>query len=172
MDIFEGLRKLSIGRNLTIKPNKTEEERAAVRSYKAILRTIRIVLLIVAIGAVACTYTLFSSINSGASYSARRTGTVEGNNVRYVQGTMQYASLAELGIDKSTVTDGDKVDLYFNREDNLTGAQSTENTNTGVFASIAILIITIIIVIVFALFSRRVGRDFRQWYRSNHTYNY
>lgn len=167
---YKGLRKLLIGRNLTMKPNKTEEEKAAVRSYRAILRIIRIVLLIVTIGAIACTATLFSSINGGSSYSARRTGTVEGDNVRYVQGTVQYASLSELGIDKSTVTEGDKVDLYFDREDNLTGAQSTENTDAGIFVSIAILILTCIVAIVFTILSRRVGEDFRQWYNDNYEY--
>lgn len=85
---------------------------------------------------------------------------------------MQYASLSELGIDKNTVTEGDKVDLYFDRDDNLTGAQSTESTNTGVFASIAILILTIIVLIVFTIVSKRVGVEFDQWYRYNYDYDY
>lgn len=137
-----GVDVISLGFNLCKKPNKTEfEEQAAIAFKKSMWSTVRYCVFVF----ILLNFLIVNFIFSLPSYSARRVGTVEGYSVRYVQDTMKYVSLIDLGLDPSDVEEGEKINLYFDRQDNLITGKLESDSDTeimlivvGIFGSCAV----------------------------------
>ncbi|GFP74240.1 hypothetical protein [Clostridium fungisolvens] len=163
--IQRGSRVLRIGMVLLKKPNKTELEEHAAKSFKiSIISTLIVVGIIITIIGITIAYTFTSSFGQ---YSARRAGTVEGTKVRYVQNTLKYVSLEELGINASSVKQGDEIRLYFDAQDKLIGAEPTANNDSKISRLFIVLGGATAILIIFPLLMRvTYGKPWHQWYKS------
>lgn len=71
----------------------------------------------------------------------QRSGVVKDGNVKYVQNTVKYVSLSELGLSPDDVGDGEKVTLYFDN-DKITSVKTetdSQNEMKIIFPGIAFL---------------------------------
>lgn len=65
----------------------------------------------------------------GDSVDISRDGYVEGNYIRYVQNEIKYISLEEAGLNPAMVSEGQKVELAFNKQDEFIGARTYADIN-------------------------------------------
>lgn len=146
------------------KPNKSELEKDAIKSYKSSMIIIWIsTILFTIILAFTIVYALISPFEP---YSAKRNGTVENGMIRYVQGELKYISLEELNIDKYSVSEGDKVLLYFDVHDNLKGGELELFQNLKFTALFIVILIGIVCLIILSLVLKNtIGKPFSEWYK-------
>lgn len=162
------VRNILIGLQLLRKPDKNEFEKKAARSFILVACSTLFLLGILAIVMIVSLLTTFEP--STPAHSAKRTGTVEGNKVRYVQNTVKYATLEELDIDPDSVEDGDRIELYFNVNDRLIGAESSKDEEGRMVRLLTIYIVSIVVVIVLLLLiSKAFGKPMNEYYQY---YNY
>lgn len=82
-----------------------------------------------------------------------RTGIVKGNQIKYVDNTVKYVTLEEIGLSKSKVQEGESVSLYFDRNgliEAIPEKEETENMIRGIGLTI-ILVFIFPFVIVFGM---------------------
>lgn len=69
----------------------------------------------------------------------KRTGTVVGEQIKYVQNVVKYIDLNNVGINSSDVHDGDKVTMYFEQDELVSVKQSAESDTFGTKEGIYLL---------------------------------
>lgn len=164
--ILYGYRTIGLGIQLLKKPNKNEFEESAAKAFKlSIVSTLIIVVIFFLIASVSITSTFNSSAVS--NYSSRRTGTVEGDKVRYVQNTMKYVSLEELNINEVDVIQGEKIRLFFDTEDRLVGGELESETDAKIYNLLFILGSSVVAIIILSIVIRTTyGKPWYQWLKS------
>lgn len=161
-----GYRSIRLGIGLLKKKNRTEFEDCAAKSFKVTMISMLIVLAICFFVIIASIIVTFTS-NSFNNYSSRRTGTVEGDKVRYVESTMKYVSLEELNINEDDVIQGEKIRLFFDTEDRLMGGESEAKSDIKIYNLLITLGITFVGIIIFIIVVRTTyGKPWRKWLNS------
>lgn len=156
---------LDLGALLLKKPNKTELEFEAAKAYKTVLRWSCVTIILIFI-IIACAI-VHAFVSPFEPYSAKRTGTVEGDRVRYVQNDLKYSTLEKLGIDKKLVKQGDELTLYFDRQDNLKGAELETSINSRLYILLGTIVGGITLLIAFIIIMRHtIGRSWYDWYNN------
>ncbi|MCM1264375.1 MAG: hypothetical protein NC313_16815 [Butyrivibrio sp.] len=152
------------------KPNPTPEEKNAIKAFNRIIIGTLILCFFMVIAVIISTASMFMSPAVG--YGDKRYGTVqEDGRIRYTQGTHQYATQEELGLEDYHLTQGDKVVLFFDSvTEELTSAYpekaSTVSANKAAVGMLSILAVSVIILLFYAMFICRVtswGSPLYQW---------
>lgn len=166
LPIARGFRAMRLGRQLLKKPSKTEFEERAAKSFKlSMISTllVLVILFVITIVSIVSTFTSYSFSN----YSSRRTGTVEGDKVRYVQNTMKYVSLEDLDINEDEVMQGEKLRLFFDAEDMLMGGELESKSDTKIYNLLIVLGVSVVSIIIFIIVIRTTyGKAWYQWINS------
>lgn len=172
--IANGLPVILFGFALMRKKNKTEEEVLAAKSFQSFFTLTYIITGLAAIVlAVAVFVSLAGDMGVGFS-SVEQYGTVKGDSVRYVQNTMKYIGIEELGLDPADLEEGDRVILFFDsRDDTLIGAVSDkaykEDWNRRLLTLLGSMSGSVLILVIWALAAKgTVGREFSIFYALYH----
>lgn len=172
--IANGLPVILFGFALMRKKNKTEEEVRAAKSFQWFFTLTCIITGLTAIVlAVAVFVSLAGDMGAGFS-SVERYGTVKGDSVRYVQNTMKYIGIEELGLDPADLEEGDRVILFFDsRDDTLISGVSDkayeEDWNRRLLTLLGSMGGSVLILVIWALAARgTVGREFSIFYAFYH----
>ena len=172
--IANGLPIILFGFALMRKKNKTEEEERAAKSFQCFFS---LTCIITGLAAIVLAVAVFVSLagDTGAGFSSvERYGTVKGDSVRYVQNTMKYIGIEELGLDPAVLEEGDRVILFFDsRDDTLIGAVSDkaykEDWNRRLLTLLGSVSGSVLILVIWALAARcTVGREFSIFYALYH----
>ena len=164
--IARGLPVIIAGFELLSKPNKTVEEMEIANSFKKFITTTLVLTLVFLISSIIATI----NVDIGMPDGDKRYGHVEGNQVRYVQNTMQYVPLSEIGINTSDVLEGDSILLFFDtRDDTLIEAMPeslyNEKHDGKLFVLFATLIGSVIMLVgASVIMERTIAKKFRDWH--------
>ncbi|MCM1047680.1 MAG: hypothetical protein NC433_04565 [Clostridiales bacterium] len=153
------------------KPNPTPAEKNAIKAFNRIIIGTLILCFIMVI-ALIITMSVPLFTGSISARGDRRYGTVQDDGrIHYTQGTHQYATQEELGLEQYQLTQGDKVVLFFDSvTEELISAYpeniSTASENKWAISLLSVLVISIIILIFYAMFICRAtswGSPLYQW---------
>ncbi|MGN0386428.1 MAG: hypothetical protein ACI4EX_11175 [Lachnospiraceae bacterium] len=168
--IANGMSIIFFGIALLRKKNKTEEEKRAAKSFlHFFVMTIIISFLVVVGMAVGVLVSQMNNMGNGFN-GVKRDGTVKGDSVRYVQNTLQYVSIKELGLEEDGLEEGDRVVLFFDHvNDNIIGAVSGKEYQQNEYKSIWMLLGSmgagVLILIFWGLAGRYTcGKEFSIFY--------
>lgn len=169
-----GMKTIEVGMMLKRKENKTEFERRAAKSFSRMLVwdivSMAVMVVVVSILVVNMFAALSGDGNVFSSY-IKRTGHVENGQVWYVQNVKKYIALSELGIDRETVREGDRITLYFDsRTDELVFGTPKEvaegKMNIAGFMLIGFAIAFVVYMALGCIIGEKtVFKDFRTWYK-------
>lgn len=101
----------------------------------------------------------------------KRTGHVDDGQVWYIQNVQKYTSLSELDIDSETVSEGDRIVLYFdNVTDELLFGVPEEvadgKAKKAVFLLLGFAVAFVVYMTVCGIIGRKtVFKDFQVWYQ-------
>ncbi len=171
LNLEKGARAYQLGSLLSKKQNKTAEEVEIVKSFKHVLRNAVVFTLVCVIIISAAIVFLFSSAEM--SSDVKRYGTViENNKVRYVQNTMQYTSLKDLGIDLEAANEGDQIILFFDHDDQIINAIPEKAADKDSSTKMAVFLIVFVGSVVFltaatVIMKRTSGKKWYEWLASD-----
>ncbi len=155
MNTLHKMSYLKRGIALCKKTNKSPLEQKAATAFKRITIGALVLNVLCMIAFIIIISTVLFSMGS----DVKRYGTVEGSQVRYVQNTMQYKTLAELHLDEYSLQDGDRVIIYFDTvTDEITEAypqtyiENLQNTQAGII--VGSMVLWIFLLIAYILFCR------------------
>lgn len=138
------------GFQLLKKENPTEEERKAAIAFKksfigSIIVTVIIVIVLI------CNI-VFAAGKSDHVNMYKSYGTVVGNQVKYVQNTVQYKSLSSLGLQNYELQNGDRVIIFFdNTTDVLQDAIPEEIYDAETAQTIIVALVVFVLCIIAAI---------------------
>ena len=146
----EGLHAMAVYRRLKVKEDKTEEEWKAVKSYQKIMLGLKILIpIILAIAFVGVSFMIKYISHEGVE----RRGTYEQGNIRYVQNEIKYVAPHEIGLGGVDLQEGERVHLYFNRSDQIIGAETEVQYHArerkSIVSMLAAILCPIIILLVY-----------------------
>lgn len=152
------------------KPNPTPAEKNAIKAFNRIIIGTLILCFFMIIAIIISTASFF--MNPIGGHGDKRYGTVQDDGrIRYTQGTHQYMTQEELGLEQYQLTQGDKVVLFFDSvTEELISAYpenvSTASENKWAIGMLSILVVSIIILLFYAMFICRMtswGSPLYQW---------
>ena len=166
LNLEEGTRAFQLGSLLSKKQHKTAEEVQIVKSFKTVVRNAVVLTLVCVLLIAAAVVYLFSSAEMSGG-DVKRYGTViENNTVRYVQNTMQFITLKELGIDLEAVNKGDRVILFFDHDDHLMSAipekAADKDSSEKMAVFLTALVGSVVVLVVSTVIMKRTSG--KKWY--------
>lgn len=162
----KALNTLAKGFKLLRKPYKTEFEQRAATSFK---KTFGYSLISLIIFLIYISTFMILTIPGSVDRTNTRAGIVIGDSVRYTQNNHQFVKLIELGIDPSSVKEGDDITLIFNPKDELVGGEANNGTftNKSEFTLIVISVSTLVFLSVIVVITIINGKAWGEWSRFN-----
>lgn len=88
----------------------------------------------------------------------KRTGTVINGQIKYVQNVVKYVDLEDVGIDPSEVSDGDKINLYFDHDNIVSVGTNTRDEISDIKGVISMLSAILICPIAIGFIIMWMGR--------------
>ena len=145
---------------------QTEDEIAASKAFRRVFYgTIAIVTAYV-IGLLAVFFCNMPFLGSGD----KRYGTVqEDGSVRYIQNVEKYASQESLGLSGYHLSEGDRIIIFFDKNDAITKAYPKEYydsyTETRLFTILGFALLGLTLILIYALIICRLTPFGSAWYR-------
>lgn len=152
------------GRELCQTASTPEEIKIAKAYLRVFVGTI-----ILAVGIVIALLAVMFLNNPFLASGDRRYGTVqEDGSIRYVQNDMKYASAEQLGLSDFELESGDRVIIFFDKDDQITEAYPKDYYNAYTENRVIIIVMTALLgvtaLIIYALVICRVTPFGRPWY--------
>lgn len=166
MQTGRAINTLSKGFKLLRKPYKTEFEQRAATSFK---RAFGYSLISLVIFLIYISTFMILTIPGSVDRTNTRAGIVVGDSVRYTQNNHQFVKLVDIGIDPSSVKEGDDITLIFNPKDELVGGEVNNGAfkNKEEFSLIAISVSTLVFLSVIVVITIINGKAWGEWSRFN-----
>lgn len=143
----------------------TPEEIKIAKAYRRVF----VGTIILAVGIVIALLAVMFLNNPFLASGDRRYGTVqEDGSIRYVQNDMKYASAEQLGLSDFELESGDRVIIFFDKDDQITEAYPKDYYNAYTENRVIIIVMTALLgvtaLIIYALVICRVTPFGRPWY--------
>lgn len=162
--IMSGREVMQKGRELCQTASTPEEIKIAKAYRRVFVGTI-----ILAVGIVIALLAVMFLNNPFLASGDRRYGTVqEDGSIRYVQNDMKYASAEQLGLSDFELESGDRVIIFFDKDDQITEAYPKDYYDAYTENRVIIIVMTALLgvtaLIIYALVICRVTPFGRPWY--------
>lgn len=161
---MSGSEVMEAGRELCRTASNPEEKKAAAAFQRVFYGTVILAVLLV----IALLVVMFLN-NPFLASGDRRYGTVQSDgSIRYVQNVNKYASAEELGLSEFELKSGDRVIIFFDKDDNIKAAypkdfyESYTENRVMIIVRTALLGLTVLLVYAFVIC--RVTPFGRPWY--------
>lgn len=167
----KGFGLISLGFRLVKKPDKTELEQKAAKSFLQFFWGIMalIACFIVTLCFIFAAFSQIADRKPAVAYDEARTGKIESGQIRVVKNTMHYLNPADFGLNPAELCEGDSINVYFDENDNAVAAlrAETEKLDTVLFLLIFDMVFFCVALIVFAVAGRKTfGKPWGEWLRS------
>ena len=161
---MSGSEILDAGRELCRTASTPEEKKAAAAFRRVFYGTVILAVLLAA----ALLVVMFLN-NPFLASGDKRNGTVQGNGtIRYVQNVNKYATAEQLGLSDFELKSGDKIIIFFDKDDNIKAAYPKDfyesYTENRVMIIVWTALLGIAVLLVYAFVICRVTPFGRAWY--------
>lgn len=144
---------------------QTEEQFSAAKAFRRVFVGTLAITVIFVLGMIA----MFVFFNPFLDSGTKRYGTVEADRVNYIHNTETSVSVSSLGLEEYGLSDGDRVVIFFDAQDNIRSAYPKEYfdgyTETRLYAILGYAMAGVTLILVYALIICRLTPFGSAWYQ-------